>query len=110
MDLIGDFGGFKEGVILIATVLVAPYNETMFKKSLSQHFPVRKKGNSIPKPRRQKQAAILRKIRAGEVIELNRAQAETLDADLVSMVNKKIRVSFCKSFSCVRYFLSGRDP
>ena len=110
VDLLADFGGFNDGIIMIASVFMAPYSGAMFSNSLSQHFPVRKKGNSIPKPRRKSQAALLRKITAGRQIELDRAQAETLDADLFNIVHKKIRVSFCKSFRCVSYFLSGRDP
>ena len=45
MALLGDFGGFNDGVILIPAILLSLYAEKMFNKALYSELPVKKQSD-----------------------------------------------------------------
>ena len=45
MSLLADFGGFNDGLFLVASSFMAFYSKSMFKGSFSEQFPVRYNAN-----------------------------------------------------------------
>ena len=42
MALLGDFGGFNDGIALIPAILMSIYSQKMFKRELFSFLPVKK--------------------------------------------------------------------
>ena len=41
ISLLADFGGFNDGIFLLASSFMAVYSRTMFEGSFAERFPVR---------------------------------------------------------------------
>ena len=47
MEVLGDFGGFNDGIMLFPAILMSIYSNKMFLQSLFSVLPVKKKKTSI---------------------------------------------------------------
>ena len=51
MTLLADFGGFNDGISLLPALLMAKYNEKMFRAAQFSFFPIKRKSRPRHKNR-----------------------------------------------------------
>ena len=96
MALLGDFGGFNDGIILLPAILMSIYSSKIYTRELFSHLPVKSKSNYNSK------SMIAKKLNE------NRSPFELtqLDSEMLAEESRRIKLkrnSWCSSiFSCLK--------
>ena len=93
-EMLAEFGGFNDGLILIAKAVTGSYSYLMFLGHFSSTFPVR------TRKRKRQQDQSLRetqsKLNVGLDVSIAPAQAKSLSMDLQQSIISSMKVTFFK--------------
>ena len=109
IKLLADFGGFNDGLILIASFLVCPYSHAMFMSSFSQQFSFQHPKKKSHSSRNLVPLKILKKLKAGKNVHLSHQQAEVINAEIIKTIWSKFPFPFLKHLICAKWILNRQD-
>ena len=94
VEVLADFGGFNDGLFMLAAVFISPVSSMMFNRSITEKTPV---AAPISRQKRQVMAGIAEKLEAGNRLELEPTTMEAMNAKIVrlSLSTFKMISIFC---------------
>lgn len=106
--VLSDFGGFNDGLLLIAYGLTAAYNKSMFQGKFSSMFPVRQNQKSRHQSKRRQAASrLLPKLDAQQDVELSTQQAREL-SQTASKTMSSYAIGFWHKLCLSSYFVKSK--
>ena len=95
MNLLGDFGGFNDGLMIFPSAIMGVYGSYFFTRMVAKEVPVKKRRN------KKKQSALYNSLAQREHSELNPVEIDELHEETSLVVRTELfsLKSFCRPFS-----------